>query len=72
MRGGRELCDQEQPEPPGEISTPPLNESTPVIRQSIRRGIREKKDRSRPLYVAKKKLWVEPERTPDEEENKQL
>jgi len=48
--------DQEQPEPPGEITTPPLIESTPVIRISIGRGIREEKDRSRPL--SQKKLWV--------------
>jgi len=61
--------DEEQPEHPGEISTPPLSESTPVIHQPMEKGEREEKDRSRPLYVAKKKLRVEPEKTPDEDEN---
>jgi len=50
--------DEEQPEPPGEISTLRLSESTPVIRQTMERGVREEKDRSRPLYVAKKKYGL--------------
>jgi len=49
-----------QPVPPGEVLTPPVNESTPIVEKGI------KKEDLRPLYVAKKKLWVEPEKIPDE------
>jgi len=52
----------DQPEPLGDVSTPPINESTP----SDGRIMRKEEGKARPQYVAKNKLWVEPERTIEE------
>jgi len=51
--------DAEQPEDSGEVSTPPMGESTPMNGKVLRRE-------ERPQYVAKKKLWVEPDRITEE------
>jgi len=61
---GEEGCCEEtdQPEPRGEVLTPPISESTP----SDGRVIRREEGNFRPQYVAKKKLWVEPDRTIEE------
>jgi len=61
---GLEGCSEEidQPEPRGEVSTPLISESTP----SEGRGMWREENKGRPQYVAKKKLWVEPERTIEE------
>jgi len=60
LEGGSEEVDQ--PEPLGEVSTPPISESTPSDGRSMRR----EEGKIRPQYVAKKKLWVEPDRTIEE------
>jgi len=52
----------DQPECRGEVSTPPISESTP----SDERVMKREEGKMRPQYVAKKKLWVEPDRTIEE------
>jgi len=63
LRGCSE--DMDQPEPLGEISTPPVDESTPCDERIMRR----EEGKARPQYVGKKKLWVEPNRTIKEGRN---
>jgi len=53
----------EQPVPPGEVLTPPVNESTPMAGNKIRADDLK----VRPLYVAKKQLWVNSKKRTDEE-----
>jgi len=62
---GLEGCCEEidQTEHMREVSTPPVSESTPNDERIMRRGA----GNSKPQYVAKKKLWVEPDRTIEEE-----
>jgi len=48
LEGGDEKG--EQPVPPGEVLTPPVNESTPMPRDEVRADDLK----LRPLYVAKK------------------
>jgi len=52
----------DQPESRGEVLTPPISESTP----SDGRVMRREEGKGRPQHVAKKKLWVEPDRTIEE------
>jgi len=54
--------DMDQRELPGEVPTPPINESTLIDGRVIRKD----EIKARPQYVAKKQLWVEPERTIEE------
>jgi len=61
LEGGDE--EGEQPVPPGKVLTPPVNESTPMARNEIWADDLK----LRPLYVAKKQLWVNSKKRTDEE-----
>jgi len=62
---GLEVGDEEgeKPVPPGEVLTPPVNESTPRAGNEIWADDLK----VRPLYVAKKQLWVNSKKRTDEE-----